>query len=70
MTLLEASIILIVVASISLSRWKPPPFLLNFLLIFAALWYYGIRALINANASVLIGLLIHGSVSGNPRRTR
>ncbi len=58
MTVLEVSIILIVLAGISLSRWKPTPFQLGALLIFALLSYYGIRALINANTSVLIGLFV------------
>ena len=61
MTVLECSIILIAAASISLSLWKPSPFMLLVLLIFSALWYYGIRALINANASILIGLLVVGA---------
>ncbi len=61
MTVLEVGIILIAIASISLSRWKPAPLMLIVLLIFAALWYYGIRALINANASILIGLLVVGA---------
>jgi len=61
MTTLEVSIILIAFAAISLSRWKPAPLMLIVLLIFAALWYYGIRALINANASILVGLLIMGA---------
>lgn len=58
MTTLEASIILMAAAAISLSRWRLSHFMLIVLLIFAVLWYFGIRALINANASILIGLLI------------
>jgi hypothetical protein len=61
MTTLEASIILIAAAAISLSRWRLSPFMLMILLIFAALWYYNVRALINANASILVGLLIVGT---------
>jgi hypothetical protein len=61
MTTLEACIVLIAAASISLSRWKLSPFMLMVLLIFAILWYYGIRALINANASIFLGLLIVGA---------
>ena len=58
MTTLELSIILIVLAGISLSRWKLSPLMLGVLLIFALLWYYSIRPLINANASILVGLFV------------
>jgi len=61
MTTLEASIILMVAAALSLSRWRLSPFMLMFLFVFSLLWYYGIRALINANVSILIGLFIMGA---------
>jgi len=62
MTTLELGILLIVFAGISLSRWKLSPLMLGFLLLFALLWYYSIRPLINSNASVIVGLLIVGTL--------
>jgi hypothetical protein len=58
MTVLELGVILITLAGISLSRWKLSPLMLGVLLIFALLWYYSIRPLINANASILVGLFV------------
>ncbi len=62
MTTLEIGIILITLAGISLSRWKLSPLMLGFLLIFALLWYYSIRPLINSNASVIVGLFVVGTL--------
>ncbi len=61
MTTLEASVILIVAASLSLNRWRLSPVMLGGLLLFSALWYYSIRPLINANAGVLVGLIVAGA---------
>ncbi len=58
MTVLEVSVILLVVVSLSLNRWRLSPFMLGLLLIFASLWYYTVRALINANAALLISLMV------------
>jgi hypothetical protein len=58
MTVLEVSVILIVIAGLSLNRWRLSPFMLGLLMLFAALWYYTVRALINANAALLIGLVV------------
>jgi hypothetical protein len=62
MTTLEVSILLIAIAGISLSRWKLSPILLGFILIFALLWYYSIRPLINSNASILVALFVMGAL--------
>ncbi len=58
MTLLEVSVILIVFAGLSLNRWRLSPLMLGLLMLFAALWYYTVRALINANVALLISLLV------------
>lgn len=58
MTVLEVSVILLVVAGLSLNRWRLFPFMLGLLMLFAALWYYTVRALINANVSLLIALVV------------
>jgi len=62
MTVLEISIILIAIAGVSFSRWKLPPAMLGAVLVFAILWYYSIRPLINSNASILVGLFIAGAI--------
>lgn len=58
MTVLEICLILTAAAGLVLSRWRIPPFMLALLMLFASLWYYGIRALMNANVSVLIALFV------------
>ena len=58
MTVLEASVILLVAAGLSLNRWRLSPFMLGLLMLFAALWYYTVRALINANLALLISLVV------------
>ena len=58
MTVLEAAVILIALMGVRLSRWKPFPLGLGLILLFALLFYYDLRALINANASILVALFI------------
>jgi hypothetical protein len=58
MTVLEVSVLLLVIAGLSLNRWRLSPFMLGLLMLFAALWYYTVRALINANVSLLIALVV------------
>jgi hypothetical protein len=58
MTTLEVAIILIVAISLSLNHWRLSPLMLGSLLLFAALWYYSIRPLINANAAILVSLMV------------
>lgn len=58
MTVLEVGVILLVAAGLSLNRWRLSPFMLGLLMLFAALWYYTVRALINANAALLIALVV------------
>jgi hypothetical protein len=58
MTTLEISLVLLTFLGLSLSQWKPRRYLLVLLLIFALLWYHGLRPVINGNASILVGLFI------------
>ena len=58
MTVLEIAVVLNVAASLALLRWKLPPVMLGLILLFAALWYYSVRSLINANVSLLLSLLV------------
>jgi hypothetical protein len=60
MTILEVAALLLTAAGLSLARWRPPALMLAGLLIFALLWYYGLRTLINANAGLLIALFVSG----------
>jgi len=60
MTVLELGIILIILGAIYLSRWKISPVKFGLLFVFGLLWYYSIRALINSNASILVGLFLVG----------
>jgi hypothetical protein len=62
MTVLEMCIFLIAIGGISLSRWRLSPLQLGAILLFALLSYYSIRALINANASVLVSLCVVGAL--------
>ena len=64
MTLLEVGIIGLAFLSLSLSRWKPAPLLLGFLLVFSIFWYHGLRPLINGNAVVLIAVGLVGALIG------
>lgn len=58
MTVLEVSLILLAAASLALTRWRISPFMLGLLLLFTSLGYYSVRALINANASLLLALIV------------
>jgi hypothetical protein len=58
MTVLEVSVILLVAAGLSLNRWRLSPFMLGLIMMFAALWYYTVRSLINANLALLISLVV------------
>jgi hypothetical protein len=58
MTTLEVAAVLIVAAGLGLSRWRVKPAMLAMVLIFAALWFYTIQAVLNGDAGLLVGLLI------------
>lgn len=62
MTVLEVSVILIAIMGISFSRWQLSSVMLGFILIFAILWYYSFHPLLNANSSILVGLLVAGAL--------
>jgi hypothetical protein len=58
MTFLELSLLLVVVFSLNLARWRLSPFMLGWVFLFSALWYHSVRPIINGNASVAVALLI------------
>ncbi len=58
MSVLEISLILIVVLSLRLTFWKVRPLWLAGFLLFALLSYHGARPLINGNAIILITLFV------------
>jgi hypothetical protein len=60
MTVLEACLLLLMVLSIRLVRWRVNLFLLVFILLFSVLWYHGLRPLINGNAVIVVALLLAG----------
>ncbi|HSQ26171.1 MAG TPA: glycosyltransferase family 87 protein [Anaerolineales bacterium] len=58
MTVLEVSLIALLLISLSLARWKIPVWTLVILVFFSVFWYHGFRPLINGNPSVLVSLII------------
>jgi hypothetical protein len=58
MTLLEVSLVGLVILSLRLTRWRVGPVMLALLLLFAVLWYHGLRPLINGNAVILVTFLL------------
>lgn len=58
MTALEVAVLAVAFLGIRLSRWKPAAIWLGLLLIFSLLYYYDLRALINANASVFVAVFV------------
>lgn len=58
MTVLQIALLLIAGSSLSLTKWKPPSWLLTLILIFSLLWYHGFRPTINGNGSIMVALFI------------
>lgn len=58
MTLLEVCIVGLIVASVTLSNWRPNLFILISLIIFTIFWYFTIRPVLNGNFSVVASFLI------------
>lgn len=58
MTVLEVSLVALLLFSLSLSRWKINVKLLFALVLFSVFWYHGFRPLINGNPSILVALMI------------
>jgi len=58
MTTLEVAVLMIAIISLSLSRWQVRPIALAIFLIFAVLWYYSIRPIVNGNGAVVSALMI------------
>jgi hypothetical protein len=62
MSLLEVGLVALTFLSLRLARWRIGPIMLALLLIFALLWYHGLRPLINGNAVILVALGIAGGL--------
>lgn len=62
MTVLEAALIGLALLSPRIMRWKPAPWMMALLIIFSLLWYFGLRALINGNAVILVALCLAGGL--------
>ncbi len=58
MTVLEIVLIVLALFGVSLTRWRVPRLLLIALLLFAALWYHGLRPVINGNPAVMVSLFV------------
>ena len=58
MTALEVCLVLIATSGLALCRWRLPAWLLGLLLLFALLWYHGLRPVINGNPSIVVTLFI------------
>lgn len=58
MTVLEISLVGLLLISLSLCRWKVSVGTLVALVFFSVFWYHGFRPLINGNPSVLVALMI------------
>jgi hypothetical protein len=57
MTALEVGLLAIGGMSLVLTRWRPSAFMWAIIMLFAALWYHGVRALINGSAVVIVTAL-------------
>ncbi len=58
MTLLELALLGLLAASISLSRWRPPGWMLALLVFFAFFWYPAIRPLLDGDITILCALFL------------
>jgi Gpi18-like mannosyltransferase len=58
MTALETGLLLLATISIIMTRWRPGLVVLFVYFLFSLTWYHAIRALINGNAVILVGLLV------------
>ncbi|MBS1249567.1 MAG: hypothetical protein MAG431_01147 [Chloroflexi bacterium] len=61
MTLLEIALVTMTFLSLSLAQWRPNKWILTLCLLFTLIWYHAVRALINGNAVIIIGLLLTGA---------
>ena len=63
MTTLEVALIALVFLSLHITGWRPSLWLLPLYLVFAVLWYHGLRPLINGNAVIIIALMVAGALT-------
>jgi hypothetical protein len=62
LTIIEASLFLLVIIGLDFSGWKVPIKSLPFVVFTGLVWYYGIRAIFLSQFSVLVLLLLYGGL--------
>jgi hypothetical protein len=60
MTVLEASLFLLLILSLRLVRWRVGLVMMFVLLLFTVFWYHGVNPLVNGNAAILVALGLVG----------
>jgi hypothetical protein len=68
MTLLEAGLVGLGLASVELVGWRPRPWMLGIAVAFGLLWYNGLRGLIDGNTAVLVALAMVAALLAIQRR--
>ena len=63
MTTLEAGLVAMTFLSLSITTWRPKPWMLALLLLFSLTWYHSARAVINGNAVILVSLFVVGALA-------
>ena len=58
MTVLEVSLVALLMISLSLSRWKTPAWTTAILLIFTVFWVHSFRPVLDGNISILVALFV------------
>ena len=62
MTLLEASLLLLVFLSLQLTRWRVGPLMLTLLLLFSIFFFHSMQPLVTGNPTILIALAFVGAM--------
>lgn len=63
MTALEVALVGLALLSLRLTGWRPGVWFLPLFLLFALLWYHGLRPLVNGNAVILVALMLTGAMA-------
>jgi hypothetical protein len=58
MTMLEIAMLATLGVSLSLSRWRVPPWAFILVLLFSLTWYYAVRPILDGDLAVLVGLFV------------
>lgn len=68
MTILELGLPLIVILGVMRARWRPKPWMLAVLMVFAVVWYHGARAIVLGQFAVIDAVLIASGLLALQRR--